>query len=469
METANIGLGYNDIRLEKKEAFIVNGFISSGSCSTHSTFTNYNEQKSCYRFLSNPKVTERILIEKMKNKCSKSVAGKRVIAALDTTTITMDTYLGRITDFEGLGMVGRNQQYTSFGFFMHPIYVIDEVDSTPYGLADVHLMNRPMEVNPLSKEERKRLKNKRLIEEKESYKWVGPCLNAKQKVLAEAENVTFVMDREGDIWEVFERIPGEKTDLVVRSKQNRRILNARGEQTKLHTQLGNQKAIGRYEIDLPRKKSRARIKAIVEVKIGSCQIIPSQFNRSEIPISLSYVEIKEIEQTGVKLEDPVHWILWTNRKLETTDQAKEIVLIYAKRWGIEVFFKLLKSDGYNIEKNQLETGRAIRRLTLIIMEATIRVLQLKAARAGETKLQVKEVFENEEIECLKLLNKKLNGRTKKQKNPYPENHLSWASWIIARLAGWKEFYSKNNPPGNKTFVKGLQKFDALMIGYSLAK
>ena len=103
------------------------------------------------------------------------------------------------------------------------------------------------------------------------------------------------------------------------------------------------------------------------------------------------------------------------------------------------------------------------------MEAATRILQLKAARTGETQLQLRDVFDKKEIECLELLNEKLNGRTKKQKNPYPKNHFCWASWIIARLAGWKEFYEKNNPPGNKTFTRGLEKFNVLMLGYSLAK
>lgn len=419
--------------------------------------------------MSNSNVTELILKGKLQEKCREATIGKRVIAILDTSTITLNNHLGRITNFDGLGMTGKNQHKTSYGLMVHPIYVVDEIDGTPYGFADVQLMNRSMIKSPLSPLEKNRLKNKRPIEQKESYRWVGPCVEAKQRILKEAQNIIFVMDREGDIWEVFERVPGVRTDVVVRSKENRRILNTKGEQTKLHTEIENQKAIGKYEIKLPRKKGRKRTKAIVEVKVGTCQILPNQFNKSKRPMKLSYVEIKEINQDGIKLECPIHWILWTNRTVSTMEDAKKILLIYAKRWGIEVFFKLLKSDGYNIEKTQLETGRAIRKLILLIMEAATKVLQLKAAREGQTDLQIKDVFEEQEIECLELLNEKLCGNTELQKNPYPKNHLAWASWIIARLAGWKDFYSKKNPPGNKTFIVGLEKFEVLLIGYSLAK
>ena len=460
---------YSDVRLERKREEIGNGFTGSQNCSIHSTFTDYNEQKGVYRFFSNPKVTETILIKELQRKCSSAVEGKRVLAILDTSTITLDTNLGRITDFEGLGLIGKNQHSSSFGLFLHPIYVIDEADSTPYGLADVHLHNRSMEQNPLNVKEKRSLKAKMPIERKESFRWVGPSIKARDTVFSKAENLTFVMDREADIWEVYERIPNRKTDVVVRSSQNRRIINSLGTPTKLYTELEDQKSSGTYEIELPRKQGRKREKAIVDIKMGSCDIIPSQFNSTDMPIRLSYVEIKEIECEGVRIEDPLHWIIWTSREVTTIDEAKEIIEIYAKRWGIEVFFKLLKSDGYNIEKTQLESGRAIRKLILIIMDAATRVLQLKAARQGETELQLKDVFKKEEIECLELLNKKLSGRTQLQQNPYPKTHLAWGSWVVARLAGWKDFYSNKNPPGNKTFMKGLEKFDSVMVAYSLFK
>ena len=111
--------------------------------------------------------------------------------------------------------------------------------------------------------------------------------------------------------------------------------------------------------------------------------------------------------------------------MNTVEQAEQVISIYARRWKIEVYFKLLKSDGFDIENCQLGTGNGIRKLTLLIMEAAIKVQQLKAARRGLTNFSVEEVFEEEEIKCLKLLNQKMEGNTKKSKNPYPSDHLSW--------------------------------------------
>jgi len=184
-------------------------------------------------------------------------------------------------------------------------------------------------------------------------------------------------------------------------------------------------------------------------------------------ITVSIIEVRENKHKGYKKEPPLVWKLITTEKVETVAQALEQIENYKQRWEIEVFFKLLKTDGFNIEATELTTGKAIRKLALFIMKASVKILQLKAARSGNTDIKTAEVFNENEIECLDKLNNKLEGQTKAQQNPYDRNHLSWASWIIARLGGWKSFYDKNRPPGNKSFVWGLEKFESIMIGYNI--
>lgn len=397
----------------------------------------------------------------MANSCAAQVKGKRVLAICDTSTINTNAKVGRITDFDGLGIVSRNQNKESIGFFIHPIYVEDEQDGTPYGLANVEVYNRSMERSTFDKSKRDVLRTIP-IEEKESYKWVGPCIQTRDSVLQQAAHVTYVADREGDIIEVFEQIPNAQADVVVRNMHNRKIINDSEEHLRLHDQLKAQEVSGRYTIKLEKNK-----KATIEIKWGNCQLLAPRGYRLDKPINASYVEVKEILKSGEVKENPIHWILLSSREISDIEQAKEIVKIYGRRWQIEIFFKLLKSDGYHIEKTELETGKAIRKLTLLVMQASIRLLQLKAARTGGTELMVTEVFTKEEIICLIVLNGKLQGNTAKQQNPYPREHLSWATWIIARLGGWTEYYNKRRPPGNKTLGYGLRRFDSIMFGYSL--
>ena len=60
------------------------------------------------------------------------------------------------------------------------------------------------------------------------------------------------------------------------------------------------------------------------------------------------------------------------------------------------------------------------------------------------------------------------GKTEKLKNRNNPATLKWASWIIARVGGWKG-YASQRPPGPITFFKGLYNFNLLFEGWSIAK
>lgn len=234
---------FGDKRVDRKYLTMVRGFVNSWNCAIHKTFHDYNEQKSSYRFLSNSRVSEDTLISKLSNDCAFGVKDKRVIAVVDSCTISLNKHFGRINNVEGIGRIGRNQHQASYGFFIHPIYVVEESTGLPCGLANIHIYNRGMEANPLSKSQRKSLKQSLPIENKESYKWLGPCKKALNS-LSQADHITFVMDREADICEVLEGLPSEPIDVVIRSKENRRILDENGERTKLHEILKKQQSMG---------------------------------------------------------------------------------------------------------------------------------------------------------------------------------------------------------------------------------
>jgi hypothetical protein len=70
--------------------------------------------------------------------------------------------------------------------------------------------------------------------------------------------------------------------------------------------------------------------------------------------------------------------------------------------------------------------------------------------------------------CQQQVAPTLQGRTRKQQNPYPKNSLPWATWIIARLGGWSGYRSQR-PPGMPTLVHGLRQFEAIFLGWKLAQ
>jgi hypothetical protein len=121
-------------------------------------------------------------------------------------------------------------------------------------------------------------------------------------------------------------------------------------------------------------------------------------------------------------------------------EAAGIVELYRRRWIIEQLFGTLKSQGLDLEDSLLSDGEALERLAAAALIAAASVMQLVQGRgrAGAT-LSAARVFssaEAAEATVLEPLVRKLEGKTAKQKNPYPKDSLAWAAWGVARLGAW---------------------------------
>lgn len=152
----------------------------------------------------------------------------------------------------------------------------------------------------------------------------------------------------------------------------------------------------------------------------------------------------------------IKWVLLTSLPVKTLEQALEIIDIYRNRWHIEQLFRVLKRDGLDLSITQLADTNAIIKLLVMALEAAAMVLKLVQARDQTQGNPITEVFDEEQIEILKAVNRECEGRTQKQKNPYCESQLSYATWVIARMGGWKVYRGK--PPGPKVIARGLKDF-----------
>lgn len=81
---------------------------------------------------------------------------------------------------------------------------------------------------------------------------------------------------------------------------------------------------------------------------------------------------------------------------------------------------------------------------------------------------IREVYDENEIKCLEIINQKIQGKTAKQKNNNNPSKLKWATWIIARIGGWKGYQSQGTP-GIIILKRGLDKFYDIYYGWQLAR
>ncbi|MFM7022157.1 MAG: IS4 family transposase, partial [Flavobacteriales bacterium] len=256
------------------------------------------------------------------------------------------------------------------------------------------------------------------------------------------------------------------SQLIIRSKANRSIFPSGN----LETCLSTCAVSGRYSIDIHSDLRRKRLSrtANLEVRFSPVEIQKSKSSSPELPptVKLYVVEAKEIENT----ENPIHWRILTSMPIATFQDARQVLHWYSCRWLIEEVFRILKKEGYDIEASELESAKAIRKLGLLMLTTILKIFQMRYCYdipEGET-LESKMCFNENEIDCLKQQNVLLQGKTDKTKNPHSENSLAWATWIIARLGGWKGYASERNY-GITTLWIGLKRFSDIYQGWLIHK
>ena len=151
----------------------------------------------------------------------------------------------------------------------------------------------------------------------------------------------------------------------------------------------------------------------------------------------------------------------TTHTIADAAAAWEIVGWYERRWVIEQLFRLMKSQGLQVEDSQMAAADRLVKLAAAATKAACIDIQLTQSRDGIDQMPAANVFTEPEIDTLAALQPTLEGSTERQQNRHPPFSLAWAAWIIARLGGWNCYYKT---PGPITFRCGMQQFYAIHRG-----
>lgn len=449
-----------DERLVSRHEAIQRSLLNNCLHSIRQLTTTSSEAKGFYRFLQNERVDEDLLISNMASRCAEASRGKMVLCIQDTTEINLYNHKNRLKRDNSIGST--NSSDHCLGFLMHPSLVIDAQSYIPYGFSHIKLWSRPEDMPKKSERGYKKLP----IEQKESYKWIESSEQARD-ILEETEFALIVQDREGDIFEQFARIPNSKTGLLIRAKSNRTLLDS----SKLFTTFSDQPAQCFYEITIETDHRKGREKRDAQIAVRYKQISikrPAGLSR-ELPttVSLYLIEAREINS---KAKNPICWRLLTTMEVEDNQTALTCIEWYSCRWMIEEVFRILKKEGFNIEASELEYGKSIRKLTLLMLDTIMKLFMMQICYAipEEEGLPPESCFSIEAQECLEVVTTNLEGKTQQLKNIYSKTSLKRYAWTIARLGGWKG-HKKERPPGITTLWIGLQRFGSLKTGWKLAR
>jgi hypothetical protein len=446
------GIGYfGDGRLRKTGELFAERVAERQAVCIRKLGDDRAEQVRFRRLLANDAVTCREMLGYRATFVAVAAKGRHVLAIQDTSEINYQAQSGRK---HGLGKVGNG---TDVGLFVHPVLAVDAQTHECLGLVDAQIWRRT----------KKKAKNyKRLpIEKKESYRWVHGGNQAKE-VLAEADMVTVIDDREGDIYEKWARLPDARTHLLTRASRDRSLLDG----GRLFPTLAGLPEAYRYLLNLPARSGKRDARtAHMSVRFGRIRIRRPQAcsDRNAPPeIELYAIEVRELNPPP---GDAVCWRLLTTHPVENVEQALAVIGWYRLRWNIEQLFRTLKRQGLSIEQSVIENGEALEKLVVIALIVATTTMQLVLSKTDSgNNVPAIRVFDPEQIEVLHALQKKLQGRTRKQQNQYAPETLAWAAWTIARLGGWTG-YDSDKSDGPITMRDGLERFNTIVNGYVLAK
>lgn len=385
------------------------------------------------------------------------VAGRAVVAIQDTSELALG---GRRKREQGYGPVCGGGAVG--GVLLHPVLAVEEGTEALLGLVDLQVWNREGGAKVAAR-------RGRATAEKESQRWLDGMARA-GTVLAAASEITLVSDRESDIYELFARRPAN-VHLLVRAAQDRRIegeIERDGAGPQSHMLFGFADGLperGRFPLHLPAVPGRAARQADCALRFSPVALRkPRHGAARELPdkVTLTLIDIREVSPVaGAK---PVHWRLLTSHAVDSLEEAHRVRALYCQRWRIEEFFRTLKTAGFDIEAAEIGDPRAMINFAAAASVAAVTVMQLVQARDGTTDQSLGAAFEPEDRAVLEALSARLEGKTARQKNPYPKASLAFAAWVIARLGGWTGYYGK---PGPRVMRRGLDDFRRIKFGTKL--
>lgn len=323
------------------------------------------QAKAAYRFLGNDRFAAADLLAPLAAATAEACRGRPVVLAVqDTTSLHFPSAgsaagLGKLNDSDARGL----QLHTTLAV---------TTDGVPLGLLHQSWWGRPPD------ERTARHRWNRPTEAKETRKWLGGVAGSAAALAAlpagQRPRLVHVLDRGGDLHDVFEHVRAAGHGAVVRCLHDRRVAGPVG---KAHRAVAAAPRLGVLAVDVPARHGRPRRRARLELRSVPLTLRPSRkhpHERRRRPVTLSLVEAREVSApAGV---EPLHWRLWTTEPAARRADAARVVALYRLRWRVEDFHLTLKS-GCRAEALGLGAAERLAKAVTLYSAAAVRILALR--------------------------------------------------------------------------------------------
>lgn len=439
MRVIDFNLG--DERLNQRGQYCLSKILQEPTLSFPDIFNQSKELQGFYRFINNSSFTSSELKESIFEETKNNIAScSEAIVIHDTTQVKLPSKSLEIPEFK-----------FSKGFFAHLSLIVDAGKSRHiYGAGGLRLYSRT---------------GKRITKGStgEQHRWIE---QAKQVEL-DFNQTSFihVMDREGDMHEVWSELKDEGHRFVIRAKANRYVKSSKN-MARLFEEITKVEPIAQRQVTLSKRKmafypgqrsahkSREQREVLLNISAHSFEVHKTLHEKKakKETVQLNIVRVFQ-EDDGD--ENPVEWILITNEPIATPEDALRVVDIYRTRWLIEEFFKGLKS-GCSLESRLFSEAESWYKVITLLLPAATNILNLRICED--------EVVTENPIRALNATQLKILAikavEFKKEFKTYKD-----IQYVLAQLGG---HIITNGPPGWMTLLKGYRKLLNMEQGWLLA-
>ena len=404
--------------------------------STPVMFADQASQKAAYRLLSSDNVSMDDILESHRQSTVERCARHSVVLSVqDTTALNYDTMKG-YTD--GLTKIGG----TAKGIYAHAQVVFSPAGRV-LGVIDIdgHFRSRCAAGGD---------------DLKESIRWIEGVETAAELVLACGDNtrVVSVSDREGDVWELFERRHQLRSQVgyLVRANagRKRRVLAEDGRAVDLRKYVHSQPVVARRMVEIEAqggKRKRNARSAEVSLRIAPVRIKAPGHSRETIAmIAVSVLE----DHPPAAIKQPLNWLLLCTEGEADADNALRICQWYETRWGIEEYFRTLKT-GCQIEKRQFDDADDLLKCMAFDAITAWRVLDLQRLAKYDAQRLASEFIDKDEIKVQRVLLNNIHRRY--DIRPPPDLTIRQFVIDVGTLAGFRPT-KKQQVPGTKKLWQG---------------
>lgn len=369
------GADLGDARLDRRLLTLVEGLAADPSRSIPKALGQWSAIKGAYRLLAHVDVTrERVLMPHFQATSERIRQVEDVLVVQDTTFLNFTHHPAT----EGLGNIGSKGAPNQLrGVLVHSSLVVTPDSHRVLGLLDQQVIVR-REYKPAGRSSKTIRK-----QDRESQKWLVGIQNAVQRT-ADSKRLIFVFDREGDVFECFERTTDLGARFVIRASNNRRLecVGGDGDRAYLFDSIRTAGVVSRMTVDLPAGNGRRARRVDLTLRAATYALLPpSDRKRSGSSRQVNVLAITEdAPPVGQK---PLEWTLLTSEPVDSPAAAAKVARAYCGRWKIEEWHKGLKT-GCHIEDRQIENWDRLDVLLGIYSVIGWRLLVMRdAARAQE--------------------------------------------------------------------------------------